>query len=350
MGEIEYICKKEKLSKVTIIAEAGVNHNGDLAMAKSLIEIAADAGADYVKFQTFKTEELVSREAKQADYQIKNTGKTEGQFDMLKRLELSQENHLELIDHCNKNKIKFLSSAFDLESVDFLKKLNLGVWKIPSGEITNYFYLKKIAAFNEQTILSTGMSTLDEVKEAVDLMLSFGLSKDKLIVLHCTSDYPTSFQDVNLKAMLTIQNKLDVKVGYSDHTLGNEVAIGAVALGACLLEKHFTMDKNLNGPDHKASLNPGELKEYINKIRLISVALGDGDKKPTESELKTRLAARKSIHFNKEMRAGEIVSIEDIEVLRPGDGLSPMQINKLIGRTLFSEFYKGQKITNSDLE
>lgn len=350
MGKIEYICKKENLSKVTIIAEAGVNHNGDLGLAKTLIEIAANAGADFAKFQTFKTEALVSKEAKQADYQVKNTGKMEGQYDMLKRLELSHDDHFELIEHCNKNKIKFLSSAFDLESVDFLKTLDLGIWKIPSGEITNYFYLKKIASFNETTILSTGMSTLQEVREAIDLLTASGLEKKNIIVLHCTSDYPTSVQDVNLKAMATIQNELHVQVGYSDHTLGNDVAIGAVALGACLLEKHFTIDKNMSGPDHKASLNPAELKEYVDKVRQISLALGDGNKIPTESELKTRLIGRKSIHLKHDVKNGNALTIDDIEILRPGDGISSLSINNIIGCKVKTSLVKGHKLSISDID
>ena len=336
-------------NKVIIIAEAGVNHNGDIQNAIQLINVAKEAGADYVKFQTFKTENLVSKDAQKADYQKQNTGNDDSQFNMLKQLELSIEDHYTLINHCNKIGIKFFSTGFDLESITFLKSLNLGLWKIPSGEITNKPYLQKIGSYNEPTILSTGMSEMSEVEDAINVLLKSGLPKEKITVLHCTSDYPTENKDVNLLAMKSMKDKFGLKVGYSDHTLGNDVAIGAVCLGATILEKHFTLDKEMPGPDHKASLTPDELKSYISSIRNIEMALGSPEKKPTIKEMKTRNVARKSLHLNRNMKAGETLSIDDITIVRPGDGMSPMLLDEVVGKVMKRDLEIGSQISNEDL-
>lgn len=263
-----------------IIAEAGVNHNGSIELAKQLIDAAADAGVDYVKFQTFKTENLVSRSAKMADYQKRNMSVGENsQYSMLKKLELSPQQHYELVSYCNEKGINFFSTAFDLDSVDFLASLHLGLWKIPSGEITNYPYLRKIASYKEPVILSTGMSTFDEIADAISVLIKFGVSKEQITILHCNTEYPTPMNDVNLKAMHTIGEKFSVNVGYSDHTQGIEVPIAAVALGATVVEKHFTLDCTMDGPDHKASLEPQELKAMVTAIRNIEQALGNEEKR-----------------------------------------------------------------------
>ena len=285
------------MSKVLIIAEAGVNHNGSLETAKKLIDAATDAGADYVKFQTFKAENLVNKNALKADYQILNTSiENETQFQMLKNLELSEEYHFEIIEYCKQKKIHFFSTAFDLESIDFLETLQLDLYKIPSGEITNYPYLKKIGKLNKKLILSTGMATLEEIKDAILVLVKNGSQKQNITVLHCNTEYPTPFEDENLLAMLHIKNELNVNIGYSDHTLGIEVPIAAVALGATIIEKHFTLDKTMKGPDHKASLEPNELKEMVVAIRNIEQAInGTGIKEISKSEQKNIQIARKSI-------------------------------------------------------
>ncbi len=337
------------LNKVIIIAEAGVNHNGDLNNAFKLVDIAKGAGADYVKFQTFKTEELVSEIAQKAAYQIENTGNDESQYAMLKKLELSIDDHHKIIAHCNKVGIKFLSSAFDMDSVHFLKTLNLGLWKIPSGEITNKIYLELIGSYNEPTILSTGMSSIKEIEEAILVLYKAGLAEKNLIVLHCTSDYPTSMKDVNLNAMLTIKNTFHVNVGYSDHTIGNEVAIGAVALGAVLLEKHFTIDKTMEGPDHVASLDPDELKSYVAAIRNISQAMGNSEKVATERELETIKAARKSIHYKEDLKVGTIIDFKHLVTKRPGFGISPMQLDSIVGKSLNKNIEAGTMVNKEDL-
>ena len=336
--------------KVIIIAEAGVNHNGDLAIARKLIEEAKRCGADYVKFQTYITENLVSVTAEKANYQIENTGNNESQYQMLKQLELSPSAHFELKNHCQKCGIKFLSSAFDLESIDFLHQLNVEMWKIPSGEITNKPYLEKIGGFNQPTILSTGMSNLQEIAMAIDVLYLAGLEKENLTLLHCTSDYPTPLRDVNLKAMQTIASEFGVKVGYSDHTQGSEVAIAAVALGAIMLEKHFTLDKNMFGPDHKASLDTDELKTYIDNIRNTEIILGDGIKRPTERELETLKVARKSIHAKHDLSQGHVLQLEDIEIKRPGGGISPMEIEEILGKKIKKTMLKNQIVHKVDLE
>lgn len=326
------------MKPVIIIAEAGVNHNGSIASAEKLIKVAADAGADYVKFQTFKATNLVSAIAEKADYQKANMkgDKDNTQFNMLKNLELSYDDHLVLIEYCKKLSIKFLSTAFDLESVEMLNKLGSEIWKIPSGEITNLPYLEKIGSLKKNVILSTGMCTIEEVEIAMDVLVRNGTEKNSITVLHCNTEYPTPMNDVNLKAMLHIKNKLDVKVGYSDHTTGIEVPIAAVALGAEIIEKHFTLDKNMDGPDHKASLEPGELQQMVSAIRNIEKALGDGIKKPSPSEIKNMIIARKSIHLAKDFNQGHVLSKADLVMKRPGSGISPMDYNKVIGKKLLT--------------
>lgn len=324
------------MTKVFIIAEAGVNHNGDLEKAKKMIKVAAEAGADVVKFQTFKAEKLVSSSAKKAQYQQNNIGETdESQFNMLKKLELPYYWHQELIDYAKTHNIQFASTGFDEESVDFLANLGQLFFKIPSGEITNLPYLQHIASKNKPTILSTGMANLEEITEAVEVLLNEGLTKENITVLHCNTEYPTPMEDVNLKAMLHIEQVLQVKIGYSDHTLGIEVPIAATALGATVIEKHFTLDRTLPGPDHLASLEPTELKAMIQGIRNIEKALsGNGIKSPSKSESKNKIIARKSILLNKDLVAGTIIKKEDLEIKRPGNGISPMKINEVIGKEL----------------
>lgn len=302
-----------------IIAEAGVNHNGSLELAKRLIDAAADAGVDYVKFQTFKAENLVTKSAKQAEYQKKNIGDgDDSQYQMLKNLELSLVDHEVLIGYCKQKGVRFFSTAFDLESIDYLASLNLPLWKIPSGEIINYPYLRKIARQGQTVILSTGMCDMTDIKNALDILIKFGLIKDQITILHCNTEYPTPFEDVNLRAMLTIKEAFGIKVGYSDHTRGIEVPIAAVALGAEVIEKHFTLDRNLPGPDHKASLEPDELKAMVRAIRNIEQAMGDGEKKVTVSEGKNIAIARKSIVAAHPIKKGEILSEENLTVKRPG--------------------------------
>ncbi|OWY20693.1 N-acetylneuraminate synthase [Sphingobacteriales bacterium UPWRP_1] len=323
------------LPPTLIIAEAGVNHNGNLHMAKQLIEVAANAGANYVKFQTFKTERLVSRSAQKAQYQAANTGNnTEGQFDMIKRLELDENAHYQLLEHCQKTGIGFLSTAFDLESIDLLKKLGLTLFKIPSGEITNLPYLQKIACHAGNVILSTGMANLSEIEAALSVLLQNGLQRSQITLLHCNTEYPTPMADVNLKAMQTMAQTFGVKTGYSDHTNGIEVAIAAVALGAVCIEKHFTLDRNLPGPDHRASLEPDELKNMVQAIRNIEQALGNGIKQPSASELKNKPVARKSIYTARPLPAGHLLTPDDLEMKRPAYGISPMDMQLVLGKQL----------------
>jgi N,N'-diacetyllegionaminate synthase len=317
--------------KTIIIAEAGVNHNGSLSIAKDMIVAASEAGADFVKFQTFLTGSLVSRKAKQADYQKKNLGKESSQFKMLKKLELNKDAHIELVKFCKKNKIAFLSTAFDLESINLLADLNMQIWKIPSGEITNLPYLRKVGSFNRPIILSTGMTNLGEIEAAINVLEESGTFRDKITVLHCTTEYPAPFDEVNLKAMVTIGCAFNVKVGYSDHTDGIVIPLAAVALGASVIEKHFTLDRNMDGPDHKASIMPGELKEMIDGIRKIEIALGNGIKAPSQSEIHNIVAARKSIVAAKTIHSGELFTPENITIKRPGNGISPMLWDQIIG-------------------
>lgn len=328
------------ISKVIIIAEAGVNHNGDFESAKKLILAAANAGADYVKFQTFKADRLVSKDAQKAEYQkanLKDEGDT--QYDMLKKLEMSEVWHYELIKYSNECGIKFLSTGFDEDSIDFLDSLNIDLFKVPSGEITNKPYLEHIAKKGKPIVISTGMSNLQEIKDAVEVIQNFQITKNQITVLHCNTEYPTPMQDVNLLAMNTIQNELGVQVGYSDHTLGIEVPIAAVALGACIIEKHFTLDKNMNGPDHKASLDPLELKEMVRLIRNIEFAIsGSGIKEPSVSEIKNIKITRKSIVAKSKILKGEKFTQSNITTKRPGTGMSPMQWNHVIGKTANKDF------------
>ena len=317
---------------VLIIAEAGVNHNGSLELAKQLIDKAVEAGVDIIKFQTFKSEKLVSKAAKQAEYQQRNIGKQdEGQLAMLKKLELSQADHEELIAYCKEKGIRFFSTAFDMDSIDYLHSLDMGLWKIPSGEITNYPYLRKIAQYKESVILSTGMCELSDIEAALNVLLKFGVKKEQITILHCNTEYPTPFADVNLKAMLEIGEKFGVQIGYSDHTEGIEVPIAAVALGATVIEKHFTLDKNMEGPDHKASLEPNELKAMVMAIRNIEQALGSGHKTISESERKNIEIARKSIVAACPIQVGELLTEENLTVKRPGTGISPMRWNEVVG-------------------
>lgn len=320
------------MKKVLIIAEAGVNHNGSIELAKKLIDAAALAGVDYVKFQSFKAENLVSKEAKKAEYQQKNMADSDdSQFTMLKKLELSPEQHIELIAYCNEKGVKFFSTAFDLESIDFLASLKLGLWKIPSGEITNYPYLKQIALKKEPVILSTGMCDMADIDNAIQVLLKFGVTKEQITVLHCNTEYPTPMHDVNLNAMKAIADKFEVNIGYSDHTKGIEVPIAAVALGATVIEKHFTLDKMMEGPDHKASLEPQELIAMTTAIRNIEMALGSEEKKVTASEINNKSVARKSIVASKYIQVGDVLTEANLTVKRPGTGISPMLWENILG-------------------
>ena len=333
------------MNHTIIIAEAGVNHNGSIELAKLLIDEAVESGVDYIKFQTFKSENLVTRTAKQADYQKKNIGDSDNsQYNMLKELELSEEQHFELIEYCNKKGIKFFSTAFDMDSIDFLTSLNLGLWKIPSGELTSYPYVKKIASFGEPVILSTGMSSTEEISDTVNLLVSCGLPKEKSTILHCNTEYPTPMCDVNLLAMNSIKKRFQTEIGYSDHTVGIEVPIAAVALGAKVIEKHFTLDRNLPGPDHKASLEPSELKAMVSAIRNIEQALGSEEKKVSSSEMKNKAVARKSIVAAKAIKAGEMFSEENLTVKRPGIGISPMKWESVIGQVAIRDFEQDELI------
>ena len=327
------------MKRTLIIAEAGVNHNGDIAKAKALIDKGAEAGVDFVKFQTFKAGNLVTKQAKRAAYQDKNTQDNDSQYEMLKKLELSQAVHQELIDYCAQKGVKFLSTGFDFESLEFLAGLGITIAKVPSGEITNLPYLRKVATLFPEVILSTGMANITEIKDAVKVLTDNGVSKDKITVLHCNTEYPTPMEDVNLKAMLHIQRELGVPVGYSDHTLGIEVPIAAVALGATVIEKHFTLDKTLPGPDHKASLEPEELKAMVSAIRNIEKAVGgSGIKEVSASEAKNKPIVRKSIVAAKKIVKGESFTVENLTVKRPGIGISPMQWDEVIGKTAKKDF------------
>lgn len=323
-----------------IIAEAGVNHNGSIDMAKQLVLKAKEAGADYIKFQTFKASKLVTKSAKQAEYQQKNIDNGEdSQYQMLKKLELSPEDHEVLIAYCKECGIKFFSTAFDFDSIEYLHSLNLGLWKVPSGEVTNYLFLKRVAAYNEKTILSTGMCDIQDVRNAVEALYKNGLSKENLILLHCNTEYPTPFEDVNLKAMDALRKEFGVWVGYSDHTKGIEVPIAAVALGASVIEKHFTLDRTLPGPDHKASLEPDELKVMVSTIRNIEKAVGgDGTKHVSDSERKNMAIARKSIVAACDIKAGEPLTEENLTVKRPGSGISPMRWEEVVGMKAKRDF------------
>ena len=316
-----------------IIAEAGVNHNGSLELAKQLVLKAKDAGVDYIKFQTFKASKLVTKSARQAEYQQHNTGgQEESQYQMLKKLELSPKDHQVLIDYCRELGIMFFSTAFDSESIDYLHSLNLGLWKIPSGEVTNYPFLKRVAAFNEKTILSTGMCEMQDVRNAVEALYENGLSKENLILLHCNTEYPTPYEDVNLKAMEALRKEFEVEVGYSDHTQGIEVPIAAVALGASVIEKHFTLDRTLPGPDHKASLEPDELKAMVRAIS------------QCEQRCFGFAVARKSIVAACDIKMGEVFTEQNLTVKRPGSGISPMRWEEVLGQSAKKDFYEDDLI------
>ena len=317
--------------KTLIIAEAGVNHNGELELAKKLIDVAASAGADLVKFQTFKADSLASKTAEMAAYQSRNLLTTESQVEMLARYELSEAMHVKLINYCNKKNIEFFSSGFDIQSIEMLLRLGLTKIKVPSGEITNLPFLRFIGALNYEVILSTGMATEAEVGSALTVLIDSGTKLEKVTVLHCTTNYPTNMSEVNLLAMQTIGKKFNVKVGYSDHTLGIEIPIAAVALGARIIEKHFTLDRRLPGPDHKASLEPNELGEMVSAIRNLETALGDGIKKPVFAELSNRNTVRKSIVAATRIEIGEVLSKENITTKRPAGGISPMLWDEIIG-------------------
>ncbi len=317
---------------VFIIAEAGVNHNGLIQLAYKLIDVASASGADAVKFQTFKAENLVSKNAQKAEYQKQTTNRSESQFNMLKKLELDANAHKRLIDYCKKKDIIFISTPFDHESIDLLNELELQIFKIPSGEITNLTYLRHIGSLNKKVILSTGMSDLKEVGDAIKILTNAGTLKENITVLHANTMYPTPMEDVNLRAMQTIQNKFDVAVGYSDHTLGIEVDIAAVAMGATIIEKHFTIDKNMDGPDHKSSIDPEELNAMVSSIRNIEKALGSSIKKPSKSEKPNIIMARKSIVASKSIKKGELFTENNLTTKRPGTGLSPMEWDSIIGK------------------
>jgi N,N'-diacetyllegionaminate synthase len=316
---------------VFIIAEVGINHNGSIDLAKKLIDEASNAGADAVKFQTFKAKNLVIKNSEKANYQKNITNPKETQFNMLKKLELSKEMHLELIKYSKNKNIKFLSSAFDHDSIELLKDLGLKIFKIPSGEITNLPYLRHIGKLNKKIFLSTGMSNMDEVKNAVDILINSGTKKNNITVLHANTEYPTPIKDVNLRAMVTVGNELNIKFGYSDHTLGIEVDIAAVAMGASCIEKHFTLDCNMEGPDHKASLEPNQLKEMVKVIRNIELAMGNGIKKPSKSELPNIHIARKSIVAKTKINKGETLTKKNLAVKRPAGGINPMKWDKVVG-------------------
>ena len=330
-------------SKVFIIAEAGVNHNGSLDLAKKLIDVASESGADAVKFQTFKAEKLVSKNAQKADYQKQTTNKTESQFDMIKKLELDMDTHKELIAYCETKNIMFLSTPFDHDSIELLNDLGLEIFKIPSGEITNLPYLRHIGKLNKKVILSTGMADIGEIEDALDILINTGTKKENITILHANTMYPTPMEDVNLKAMVTIGNTFDIAYGYSDHTLGIEVDIAAVALGACCVEKHFTLDKTMEGPDHKASLEPHELKSMIKAIRNIELALGSCVKKPSKSEIPNMQIARKSIVAKIEIKKGDKLSEENITIKRPGNGINPMRWDEVVG-TIAAKDYKEDEL------
>ena len=325
-------------NRTLIIAEAGVNHNGDLYLAKKLIDVAAEAGVDLVKFQTFNANRLVTPTAKKADYQTQTTDSDESQHEMLRRLELTADMHRELIVYCAARNIGFFSTGFDIESVDLLLSLGQDNFKIPSGEITNLPYLRHIGKLGKSVILSTGMATLGDIEAAIAVLEQAGTQRTQITVLHCTTEYPTPMNEVNLRAMQSIHAAFGVAVGYSDHTQGIEVAIAAVAMGASVIEKHFTLDRNLPGPDHKASLEPEELKVMVAAIRNIEVALGDGIKRLTPSEDRNKPVARKSLVASQVIKAGEILTVKNVTIKRPGTGISPMRLDEVMGKTALRDF------------
>jgi len=331
-------------NKTFIIAEAGVNHNGSLDMAIMMVDAAVAAGADAVKFQTFKAEKLVAAKAPKADYQRKTTDSDESQLEMIRKLELDETAYFTLYEYCQKKGIQFLSSPFDLESIDILENIGMKTIKIPSGEITNLPYLRKLGALNKQIILSTGMADLREIEDALGVLTDSGTPLENITVLHCNTEYPTPFEDVNLRAMQSIGHAFSVAVGYSDHTLGIEVAVAAVALGAVVIEKHFTLDRSLPGPDHKASLETDELKAMVHAIRNIEKTLGDGIKRSSPSEARNKFIARKSIVAACSIRKGEFFTEKNITVKRPGTGISPMRWDEIIGRKASKPYRRDELI------
>ncbi|PHM17948.1 MAG: N-acetylneuraminate synthase [Sulfuricurvum sp. PD_MW2] len=329
---------------IFIIAEAGVNHNGSLEIAKELIDVAVQSGADAVKFQTFKADKLVSKTAQKASYQKQTTDADESQYAMIKKLELDEKAHHELIEYCAQENILFLSTPFDHESIDLLANLGMEIFKIPSGEITNLPYLRHIGSLKKEVILSTGMATLDEIDQALRVLTSAGTAKEHLIVLHATTEYPCPMEEVNLRAMQTIRDTFGIRVGYSDHTRGIEVPIAAAAMGASVIEKHFTLNREMEGPDHKASLEPNELISMVHAIRNIEKALGDGIKRPSPSELKNIPIARKSIVASRTITKGERLSEENITIKRPGNGISPMRYDEIIGTVASKNYVEDEAI------
>jgi N,N'-diacetyllegionaminate synthase len=336
--------KKLKLRSTLIIAEAGVNHNGSMDFARRMIDVAVDAGADIVKFQTFTAETLVTTAAEKAEYQKDLNGAAESQFDMIKKLELDRDAHMVLIRYCKERGIRFLSTAFDHTSIDLLHELNIPLYKIPSGEITNLPYLRHIGRIGKPVIISTGMATLKEVEDALNILEESGISKGEITILHCNTEYPTPMEDVNLNAMLTMRDGLGIQVGYSDHTLGIEIPIAAVAMGATVIEKHFTLDRTLPGPDHHASLEPNELKDMVLAIRNVEKAMGDGVKMPSPSEVKNISVVRKSIVAGKQIKAGELFSEKNLLIKRPGTGISPMKWEKVLREKSQKDFNKDDLI------
>lgn len=335
----------ELLDRTIIIAEAGVNHNGSLDVACKLIEAASDAGVDYVKFQTFRSEKLVSRYALKAKYQAENLESQDSdQLNMLRKLELGVDSHKSLVACAKDHRIGFLSTPFDLESVDFLRTLNLDFWKVPSGDITNLPYLEKIGRLGGNVIMSTGMATMGEIEAALSVLTRVGTPRDNITVLHCNTEYPTPIEDVNLRAMESIRKIFDVKVGYSDHTLGIEMPIAAVALGASVIEKHFTLDQSMEGPDHKASLDPGHLCQMVRAIRKVEQSLGDGNKSPSPSESKNKTAARKSIVAACSICKGDVYTDTNISIKRPGNGISPMKWYSILGRSAARDYLADELI------
>jgi N,N'-diacetyllegionaminate synthase len=329
---------------IFVIAEAGVNHNGSLELAKQLVDVAVEAGADAVKFQTFKADKLVSKHAQKAEYQKRTTFAEESQYDMIKKFELDENAHRELIYYCNQKHIMFLSTPFDHDSIELLNNFGMTIFKIPSGEIINLPYLQHVGSLGKEVILSTGMADLGEIEDALDILMRAGMPKEKITVLHATTEYPCPIEEVNLRAMQTIAAAFGVKVGYSDHTQGIEVPIAAAALGACVIEKHFTLDCNMEGPDHKASLEPEELKAMVKAIRHIAQALGNGIKKPSKSEAKNIAIARKSIVATRHIKLGETFSSDNIAIKRPGNGISPMRWDEIIGRSSPHDFVADELI------
>lgn len=333
------------MSRTLIIAEAGVNHNGSMNIAKQLIDVAAMAGVDYVKFQTFKAENLVSKTAQKAEYQKKNIGGSDNsQYAMLKSLELSEKQHFELIEYCNSKGVKFFSTAFDLDSIAFLASLDMPLWKVPSGEITNFPYLRAIGKTGKPVILSSGMANIQEIADAINVLVRFGTKRENITLLHCTTEYPAPKNEVNLSAIQTMRECFGLPVGYSDHTKGIEIAVAAVALGACVIEKHFTIDRNMEGPDHAASLEPNELKQMVDYIRNVESSIGNGIKEPALSEVKNISIARKSIVASRDIKAGEQFTDECLTAKRPAGGISPMKWECVVGQTAKRDFNQDEPI------